>query len=83
MRILDFSARELRALTNEEEILELYKEIKDLKETGIRKKDSKLIELAKSINQTTIKNTIEEEIIRIELYVTLKLAEKYVETLEK
>jgi len=74
--VLDFSSKILRDLTDEE-IIEIYEEVVKYKETGHLDKESLLYKKAIELNQESFKNTKEEEIIKVELYAAMKLAEKY------
>lgn len=73
----DFSSSILQNLTEEEKI-EIYKEVIEYQKSGILANDSLLNKTAVQLNQMSFKNNLAEEIVRVELFVGLSLATKYI-----
>jgi len=76
---LDFHSSILTKLSEEEKI-EIFKEILTYQKTGFLT-NGLLKKTANELNQMTIKDTIEVEIRRVELFVALFLAKKYIENI--
>jgi hypothetical protein len=83
MHILDFNTSELKNL-KEEELIQIYNEIIEFKNSNKLKENSLLLDLTNRLKMESFGRGVsakEDELIRVELYVSMKLAEKYISTI--
>jgi len=75
---LDFNTKVLKDL-KEEEIIRIYKEILEIRDNGEQNiKSTLLYKIAEELDKESFKTTVQEQLIRVELYCSMKLAEKYI-----